>query len=259
MSKDELKECIEQNLITPYYQPKIDTHNSQVKGLEVLARICKPGTPNAILPGAFIPTAIQFDLINNITLQIIKKSLKAFPALTKEFGQNISLSINLSPSQLTSVELPKKLDHILKKAGVENSRIILEITEEFSLKTTEQLESLNRFRMLGFGLSLDDFGTGYTNIQQLRSLPFTEVKIDRSLISNIHCDKFNQVVVKSLTELCPELDMRLIAEGIENVDDLTYLEINMKHIDMQGFLLCTPKPFDSLIRWYHSWNLTMTN
>jgi EAL domain-containing protein (putative c-di-GMP-specific phosphodiesterase class I) len=259
MSHEELQQSIDQSLITPYYQPKIDTHNGRINGLEVLARICKPGVPNAILPGAFIPTAIQFDLINNITQQIIRKALAALPLLHKEFGQDICISVNLSPSQLMSASLPRELSQILSDAGVENSKVVLEITEEFSIKTTEQLESLNRFRMLGFGLSLDDFGTGYTNIQQLRSLPFTEVKIDRSLISNIHCDVFNQVVVRSLTELCPTLGVKLIAEGIENVEDLQYLEMNLKNIDMQGFLLCTPKPLDSLIRWYHSWNATVTN
>ena len=140
-----------------------------------------------------------------------------------------------------------------KCKGVDKSQVILEITEEFALKSTEQLESLNRFRIRGFGLSLDDFGTGFTNLQQLRSLPFTEVKIDRSLITDIHCDQFNQVVVNSLADISSRLNVTLIAEGMETIEDLNYLESNYKKMHIQGFLICTPRPIDNLLRWYHSW------
>ncbi|MBD1555792.1 EAL domain-containing protein [Vibrio sp. S9_S30] len=253
MSKDELIECIEKRYITPYYQPKVDILTHKVNGVEVLARICRPGTPKAILPGQFIPTAMRHDLLDDITLHILEQSFDDLPTLCKKFDNDIKLSINLSPSQLVNPAYPDVLSEIVTSKGINKSQIILEITEEFALKSTEQLESLNRFRIRGFGLSLDDFGTGFTNLQQLRSLPFTEVKIDRSLITDIHCDQFNQVVVNSLSDISSKLNVTLIAEGMETIEDLNYLENNYRNMHIQGFLICTPRPIDNLFRWYHSW------
>ncbi|EGU60394.1 putative diguanylate phosphodiesterase [Vibrio nigripulchritudo ATCC 27043] len=253
MSREELRACLDARFITPYYQPKVNIYKHKVDGVEVLARICKPGVPKAILPGQFIPTAMRYNMLDEITLQILEKALDDLPMLCKEFGNNVRVSVNLSPNQLIDPKYPDTLNDMVTTRGVEKSQIILEITEEFALKSTEQLESLNRFRIRGFGLSLDDFGTGFTNLQQLRNLPFTEVKIDRSLITDIHCDQFNQVVVNSLADISKKLNVTLIAEGMETIEDLHYLEHNYRDMHIQGFLICTPKPVDSLLRWYHSW------
>ena len=196
---------------------------------------------------------MQYDLLNNITRQILEKSLDDLPILIKELGHKVKLSVNLSPSQLVDPNYPDVLSESVSSRGIDKSQLVLEITEEFALKSTDQLESLNRFRIRGFGLSLDDFGTGFTNLQQLRSLPFTEVKIDRSLITDIHCDQFNQVVVTSLADISSTLDVTLIAEGMEAIEDLNYLENNYSNMHIQGFLICTPRPIDNLFRWYHSW------
>ena len=133
------------------------------------------------------------------------------------------------------------------------SEIILEITEQHALSSSAQLETLNRLRMRGFGISLDDFGTGFTNVQQLKTLPFTEVKIDRTLISNIESDLFSQVIVSSLVNIAIQDDLTIVAEGIERVEELEYLERFKEHILMQGFLISRPKGKTEFIRWAQSW------
>ncbi|WP_070963432.1 EAL domain-containing response regulator [Vibrio sonorensis] len=249
----ELEYCIEQGLVEPYYQPKVSILNKRVEGLEVLARITKPGVPNAILPYQFIPIAIRHNLLDALTKQLMKRVIEDFPRLQSEFGDNVKVSLNLSPSQLNEQGYPSHLMDTMDEKHIHRDNITLEITEEFALEDTEQLETINRLRMRGFGLSLDDFGTGFTNLNQLRTLPFTEVKIDRTLINDIHQDQFNQVVVETLVQIADKIDVGLIAEGLESFEDLEYLGRKYQDLKVQGYLICKPKPLDSLLYWYHSW------
>ncbi len=133
------------------------------------------------------------------------------------------------------------------------SQIVIEVTEEWALQSSNQLETLNRLRMKGYGVSMDDFGTGFTNVTQLKSLPFSEIKIDRSFITNIHQDYFSQVIVNTLIDITKKYDCELVAEGVECHEEYQYLKsLNAKMI-FQGYLISKPKPKDELIRWFHNW------
>ncbi|MDD1794752.1 EAL domain-containing protein [Enterovibrio sp. ZSDZ42] len=253
MGKAELLNCIERHQVIPYYQPKLNPETNLVQSLEVLARIRLPGETDAVLPGRFIPTAIKHDLMDLITMQLAESTANDMNELSKIFGDNVHVSINLSAQQLADLEIPNRLEILFKEKHIDKSRIVLEITEEYALKTPEQMESLNRLRIRGYGLSMDDFGTGFTNINQLRNLPFTEVKIDRTLINHIHQDQFSQVIVQSLAEITNSFDVDLVAEGIEHFEDLEYLSSRYPGILLQGFLICRPKAIESLKNWYNSW------
>ncbi|USH01236.1 EAL domain-containing response regulator [Grimontia kaedaensis] len=253
MTKEELITCIVHHQVVPYYQPKLNPDNNRVDSLEVLARIQKPGEADAILPGRFIPTAIQYDLMDLLTIQLAEKTALDMEALSEIFGDKVKISLNLSAQQLADLEIPNRLETLFKARDIDKARVVLEITEEYALKSAEQMESLNRLRIRGYGLSLDDFGTGFTNLQQLRSLPFTEVKIDRTLISQIHHDQFSQVIVQSLSEITNKFNVDLVAEGIEHFEELEYLSTHYPGILLQGFLICRPRPIEALKRWYNSW------
>ncbi|WCP68235.1 EAL domain-containing response regulator [Vibrio tubiashii] len=253
ISQSMLSDYMSKGMIEPYYQPKVNLQSRHVEGIEVLARIVTPGQTNAIAPGQFIPTAIEHGMLNELTQQLVGKVLTDFPMLIKEFGKEVKVSLNLSPSQLTTDGYTRDFIETIDTQHVDKNNITLEITEEFALEDTEQLETINRLRMRGFGLSLDDFGTGFTNLNQLRTLPFTEVKIDRTLINDIHQDQFNQVVVDTLVNIAGKIDASLIAEGLEEYEDLEYLSKTYKDMNVQGYLICKPKPLDSLLYWHHSW------
>ncbi|SKA54721.1 EAL domain-containing response regulator [Enterovibrio nigricans] len=253
MTKDELLDCIIRHQIIPYYQPKLNPENNLVESLEVLARINLPSEMDAVLPGRFIPTAIENDLMDLLTMQLAEKTALDMSALSSIFGNQVKVSINLAPQQLANLDIPNRLESLFDAKHIAKSRIVLEITEEYELKSTEQMESLNRLRIRGYGLSLDDFGTGFTNIQQLRSLPFTEVKIDRTLINQIHCDQFSQVIVSSLTDIADRFKVDLVAEGIEHFEDLDYLTSRYPGILLQGFLISRPRPLETLSSWYQQW------
>lgn len=182
--------------------------------MEVLARIVSSKDERVILPSRFISLAEQCDLINDITFTLFEKACGDIKQLKEQLGTNLKLSFNLSPCQLDDLNSPNKLLQLLQKHDVLPSDVVLEITEQHALSSYTQLETLNRLRIFGFGISLDDFGIGFTNINQLTQLPFTEVKIDRSFISHIETDKFSQVVVSSLINMTTQEQLELVAKGL---------------------------------------------
>ncbi|MDE3270500.1 EAL domain-containing response regulator [Pseudoalteromonas sp. G4] len=253
LSEQELIDAIENQQIEPYYQPKINSITNRVESLEILARIVKPGHIDAILPQHFLPTAVALGIENIVTFQLVEKAARHYSELKVLFDHDFKLAINLSPKQMQDYFCAQQMATILCVNGLEPNQFIIEVTEEYALRTPEQLETLNRLRMSGYGIALDDFGTGFTNLNQLRTLPFTEIKIDRSFISSIRDDKFSQVIVKSLIDVAKEQKVELVAEGVEDVEDLEYLQKSEIGILLQGFFICRPKPIKEVIRWYAKW------
>ena len=148
------------------------------------------------------------------------------------------------------------MDLLTRRDTLPNS-LVLEITESIAVESPTQLETLGRLRIKGFELALDDFGTGFTNIQQLKSLPFNEIKLDRSLICNIANDHLSQVVAQSLFNIFEQLDAEVVAEGIDNADDLNYLNAQPIPLLLQGYIISKPKDVNDICRWHHSWKKTI--
>ncbi|MGO3299259.1 MAG: EAL domain-containing response regulator [Pseudoalteromonas sp.] len=255
VSEAQLLHAISHNQITPFYQPKVNLANNKVESIEVLARVITDNQNSAILPEHFICVAEDLEYINLITFQLFEKATSDFSQIKSTLKSDLKLAFNLSPFQLEDLSCPDKLALILQLNHLSVDDIILEITEQHALCTAAQLETLNRLRMRGFGISLDDFGIGFTNIHQLKTLPFTEVKIDRTLISHIEADPFSQVIVSSLVNIAIQNDLVIVAEGIEREEELNFLNAFKEHVLMQGFLICHPKGKDEFIRWAESWTL----
>lgn len=253
LSADEVQKAIQQQWIAPYYQPLVNNSSGKVYCLEVLARIIHPGERNAIAAGQFIETAEQQGLIEQLTLLLFAKALDEFPKILSEFGADCRLSINISPLLLSNKKLPDQLKLILSDREFNAGQIILEITEGLAIENRDQFETINRLRIQGFDLALDDYGTGFTNIQQLKSLPYTEIKIDRSLVYGISQDKLSQVVANSLFDIFNELNVNVVAEGVESAEDLNYLNELPIPINLQGYIISKPKALDNILRWHRSW------
>ena len=258
ISENLLLHSLSNSEITPFYQPKVNRATQHIESLEVLARIVSEQHGFTILPARFIDVADDLDLINLVTFQLFEKATAEYEALKEELPHPCKLAFNLSPDHLEDINCPAKQSLLLELNHLQPSDIILEITEQKPLASANQLETLNRLRMKGFEISLDDFGIGFTNINQLKSLPFTEIKIDRSLITHIDSDYFSQVITKSLVDLAIKEGFKLVAEGVERIEELQYLERYKHDLLMQGVLISRPKAKNELIRWIHSW-LRMTN
>ena len=253
ISKEELIGALNNDEIVPFYQPKVNAYSNKIESVEVLARIVSNKDGRVISPDRFINVAEQHNLINQISFSLFEKATSDFNSMKVELCQGFKLAFNLSSIQLDDLDCPNKLLLILANNKLTPSDIIIEITEQHVLSSLAQLETLNRLRMHGFGLSLDDFGVGFTNMNQLKSLPFTEIKIDRSLISHIDTDLFSQVVVTSLINITSEEHLDLVAEGVERPEELIYLKHHRKNLAVQGFLFSHPKPRNEFVRWAKNW------
>lgn len=258
LNESELLHAISHNQVTPFYQPKVNRSTKHVTSIEVLARIVSEDEGTTLLPHRFIGPAEDLDLINLITFQLFEKATEEFKCIRSELCHPARLAFNLSPSQLNDPSCPDKLALILELNRLTPQDIILEITEHLPLESSTQLETMNRLRIRGFEISLDDFGTGFTNLHQLKSLPFSEIKIDRSLVTHVESDRFSQVLIDSLVDIAQNERLSIVAEGVERIEELQYLDRYKHNLLMQGFLICRPKPKKEFIRWIRSW-LRMTN
>ncbi|MBT1444639.1 EAL domain-containing response regulator [Shewanella sp. JM162201] len=253
LSEETILQALENNWVVPYFQPKVNFTTMRVESVEALARIVLPGEVNAVRPCRFLPTVMKAGLIDSLTGRILDVAAKEFSTIKGMLGDDVKLGLNLSPDELENLSLAGIIEAVWQQHGHRNSELILELTEEEAIQNNRQLECLNRLRLKDFGLSLDDFGTGFTNINQLRNLPYTEVKIDRSLIINIHRDSFCQAIVTSLADIASQLNITLVAEGIEHISELNFLVQKYPNLVLQGYLISMPRPTATLAAWYRSW------
>ena len=256
IKRRELEVALENDQVSPYFQPIISSSSNQITGLESLARIIAP-EHGTLPPHRFIPVAEKFSLMDDLSRQLFPKAFSAHEDFCRQTGINCSLSFNVSPSQLYNEHLLSLIEELRQKYGLDKTSIKLEVTEEVALKDFLQFKNINHLRIQGYQLSLDDYGEGYTNLHQLKNIPFNEIKLDRKLVDGISQDKVLQAIVKSVKELADTNNLNLIAEGVENNEDL--IEVEKIGIDLfQGFLFCRPKPIESLLQWYHSWEKVLT-
>lgn len=242
----ELRAAVANGQITVVYQPKVACATGKVVGFEVLARWFHPTMGN-IPPTAFIPRAESVGLVSLITDTVLATALAWFGE--HRHSPLERMAINISGSELSQRERVADLRDACVAAGVEPSRIILELTETAALDdATTSLEILTRLRLEGFHLSIDDFGTGYSSMMQLRSLPFDELKIDRSFVAHCTSDRASEVMVRSAIELARGLELEVTAEGVEDLDTLALLA-ELGCDNAQGYAIARPLDGDNLLAW----------
>ena len=201
-----------------YFQPKINIETHEIIGLEALARWQLDGV--FVPPEHFIALAENYNLIGQLTNQIVEKSLSHFDHFIT-LNRQLGLSINLSSVELCQQDLPDFLFKKVAEYGLSPEMISLEITETVLLeKNSVSLEILARFRLMGFLLSIDDFGSGYSSVNMLQNGPFTELKIDKVFIQSMHSTDKSKIIVQSIVELAKKLELNIVAEGIETQQDL---------------------------------------
>lgn len=241
---------LEKKQFLMYYQPKIAIQNKLLVGVEALIRWQRP-IQGLTPPDSFIPIAEESGLIIPMTYWVIKEVFSQYAAWIKS-NIHVNIAINLSPKILTDLILPDELDKLSKEYKVNPKHICFEITEAAAMHWPEiVLEVLTRLRLKGFSLSIDDFGTGYSSLVELQRLPFTELKIDKSFVTDLTDNKANMHIVRSIINLGQNMGLSLVAEGVETkeaMDNLTNLGCD----NVQGYIISRPLSANDFINWYKS-------
>lgn len=244
-----IKSGLAQDEFVPFFQPQISMPGRRVIGLETLVRWQRPnGT--FVSAAAFINIANETGLIEAIDRQMLERSLQLIRQLETLGADDPRVSLNLSCAQLRDPKILEKITSCLGAHAVSPSQINIEILESTLLDDRCSMVAAN-IRSLaeaGFRIELDDFGTGHAALASLQRFPVHQVKIDRSLVKNIHREPASRAITEGIFALCTKLGITAIAEGVESELELeTLMDIGLENF--QGYHFALPMPETDLLRW----------
>jgi EAL domain-containing protein (putative c-di-GMP-specific phosphodiesterase class I) len=228
------------------YQPQIDLRSGAVVGFEALARWNHPKR-GPVPPATFIPLLEANEIMNDFTSQILGMALDDMRLWNGATGARVS--INASTANCGCVGIDEMVRSQCIEKGINIQRITIEITERAAMTEASQIDgSLSRLHELGAQVSMDDFGTGYSSLVKLHQLPFSELKIDRSFITDIDSDLQNGILVRAMIDLAHNLNKKVVAEGVESEGTLHWLR-EWGCDFAQGYFIGRPMPPDEVIPW----------
>ena len=245
----ELRKAITEKTLALYYQPKLDIKTGQVTSVEALSRW--PHPDGVIVPNDFIPMIEQSGLIRPFTHWLLEEAINQCHHW-QQLGIDMSIAVNLSTRNLLDPVLADHLAQLLETYNIDPARMTLEITESAVMSRAEKsLKLLTNLSNMGFKLSIDDFGTGYSSLAYLKRMPVNELKIDHSFVASMCHDPNDALIVRSTIELAHNMGLQVVAEGIENQQQLEML--TQFGIDYgQGFYIAKPLPRDHFVAWLNS-------
>jgi diguanylate cyclase (GGDEF)-like protein len=231
-----------------HFQPKVDIVSPRVVGAEALIRWRHPER-GVLYPESFISFVEKSDLIGPLLGEVLEESLRA-AASWHEQGLELGVSVNVSAANLYDPELPNTVAAALDRYRLPARTLTAEITET-AIMAAHTAATVRRLSALGVRISIDDFGTGYSSLRHLKTLPVDEVKIDRSFVTDMARDASDAAIVKCVIDLAKNLDMRVVAEGVESHAIAVMLE-RLGCDEIQGFHIARAMPGDELAAWLSS-------
>ena len=249
---EELVRAIERNEFVVYYQPQIDIATGRVVGVEALVRWQHPER-GLVFPDNFIARMEELGLIDDLGWIVAERGMSEVAQFAN--GDSIApmLSLNASVYSLHNLKFPDLLVSLAEKHAISPSNIMVEITETGLIKElSTALDILTRLRMKQVKLSIDDFGTGYAMMQQLKNIPATELKIDKSFVQDMQNNGQDRIMIQKTIEMGHELGMHVIAEGVETKEQLDLLRLDGCD-SVQGYHFSRPLPAKDLVSWLHTY------
>src|SRR5437660_998188 len=243
----ELRRAMDETELVLYYQPKICLNTGLAQGVEALARWHHPER-GLLSPDEFIPLAERSNLLRPMTLYLLDSALRQCNAW-RVCGLEVSVAVNLSMQNLIDLRLPNDLARLLTSWRLPPGSLELEITESTIMADHRRaMTILSRLNKMGVTLTVDDFGTGYSSLAYLQSLPVSSIKIDKSFVLTMAEDPSNATIVQSTIDLGHNLGLKVVAEGVENVDSYNKLaELGCDYA--QGFFLSRPLSPEKATLW----------
>jgi len=234
-----LRKAIENEEFFLRYQPQVELSTGRICGMEALIRWNDP-QKGEIWPKDFIFVAEELGLIVPIGEWVFKTACRQLRQWEDDSLPPVTISINISPRQFMSRRLVTTLLGMVRETGADPKRIELEITETMIMRNLEQsIETLAQLRSVGMRVAVDDFGVGYSSLGQLKRLPASSIKIDRSFIANVPDDASSGSITEAIIAMAKRLKLMVIAEGVETRAQLEFLRANNCDC-FQGFIFSRP-------------------
>jgi diguanylate cyclase (GGDEF)-like protein len=245
----ELRVALAEAQFEVHYQPKVRLTDDAVSSVEALIRWNHP-LLGQLPPASFLPLAEEAGLMPEISALVLEEAVAQVDRWRTE-GLVISVAVNLSGSCIQE-GLPRQIRLLLEERDIAPECLVLEITEDMLMRNpTDAARILARLRAKGIQISIDDFGTGYSSLAYLRDLPADELKLDRSFITAMRTDRRAHGLVGSIIDLAHSLDLRVVAEGVDN--EATRAELRALGCDLaQGFHFARPLPAVDVAPWIHA-------
>ncbi|WP_252274424.1 putative bifunctional diguanylate cyclase/phosphodiesterase [Pseudomonas subflava] len=241
MLEESLRNAIEQDDFVLVYQPQIDLASGRLRGFEALLR-WEHRVAGTITPGVFIPLLEETRLINRLGDWIFNQGVRQCRAWQAQFGDQLLLSLNVSPVQFGMPQLVDELRRVLESHGLNPSQLELEVTEGALMQDLDATrEQLRQLRALGVRIAIDDFGTGHSSLAYLRHFDLDTLKIDRLFVANMLDSPKDAAIVSTIIDLGHHLGLEVIAEGVETLEQRDWL-IAHRCTAMQGFLVAPGLP-----------------
>ena len=253
ITEAELLKGLENDELQLVYQPKVDVRKNKITGVEALAR-WHHAERGILGPGAFIPVAEQSGLIDGLTYAVYKKAIRQAGTWHAK-GLNLTISINISINTFTLPNFTEFLLTTAQQESVDPAMVILEVTESQAMSNILGcLEKMMHLRMKKFGLSIDDFGTGQSSMEQLKRIPFTELKIDRAFVHGAAAKPSARAMLETSVDLGKRLKMDIVAEGAETREDWDLVaQTGCDYV--QGYYVAKPMPNHELLQFVDTWKL----
>lgn len=237
----DLRHALERDELVLHYQPQIDLGSGNITGFEALLRWQRPGC-GLISPLQFIPLAEETGLILPIGTWVLRTACAQIMAWQQMGLGSLSIAVNLSARQFEQPDFLKIISDTLSETGLKPSLLEVELTESTVMHHVEQVISvLSEFKKIGVRISIDDFGTGYSSLSYLKRFPIDILKIDKSFIADITTADDDGAIASAIIEMGHMLKLQLIAEGVENAEQLAFLRARSCSI-VQGYYFSPPLP-----------------
>ncbi len=241
----ELRRALNHREFVTYYQPIVNLHTETLCGFEALVRWQHPSR-GLVSPNEFIPCMEETGLIVPLGIAILQQACKQLMAWHQQGHTDLTMSVNLSVRQFASPTLLADIDQVLAETGIDPAYLKLEITESSLLENAETaIGIMAELRSRHIHISVDDFGTGYSSLSSLHRFPLSDLKIDRSFVSQMHESQRNFKIVSTVISLGDQLELTVVAEGIETRQQLEQLQQLGCQLG-QGYLFSPPLSADAV-------------
>ena len=242
--ENELREALEQENFYLLYQPKVNPMSNKIEGVEALIRWDR-GERGFVSPAEFIPIAQDTGLIVPLGRWVIAQAIDQIARWKGTVCENLSIAVNVSVGQLHTEGLSNYIASELHKKQVNPDLLEIEITEEYLIEEnypgSRCQETLRSIHELGIKMAIDDFGTGYSSLAQIRNLPISTLKIDKTFVDFVPENKKNVAIVLSIISFAKNLGLQVVAEGVESHEQATFIRNSGCDL-IQGYVYSKPVP-----------------